>query len=326
MSVRDVRIFLTGGAGFIGSHLTAALLGQGCQVTVFDDFNDFYSPQRKERNVRAFLDHPRYRLFRGDIRDRQTLTRALGASGCDAVIHLAARAGVRQSLAEPVLYQEVNVTGLQNVLEGCRQYGIGKLLFASSSSVYGGNEQVPFSEDDPVARPLSPYAATKAAGELLCHTYSYLYGMQILCLRFFTVYGPRQRPDMAIHKFARLIDREQPLPMFGDGEQRRDFTYIDDIVAGLLAALAYDDSRYEIFNLGNSATVSLREVIHLLERSLGKTAKLDIRPAQAGDMKFTCADISRAERLLRFAPRVSLPEGIQRFVDWYREEGNCEGL
>lgn len=313
------NILVTGGAGFIGSHLVDRLLAQGHAVTVIDDFNDFYDPALKRANVAPHLTDVRYTLREGDIRDLAFLEQVFAAGHFDAVVHLAARAGVRPSLAEPVLYQEVNVAGTQNIFEMCRKYGVLRCIFGSSSSVYGINSKVPFSEDDPIFQPISPYAATKAAGELLAHVYSHLYGIRMLCLRFFTVYGPRQRPDLAIHKFTRLIDHGRPIPMYGDGSTRRDYTYIDDIVAGIMAALTYNGSQYEVINLGNSHTVYLRDLIAMLEDALGKKAVIERMPAQPGDVPQTYADISKARRLLHYAPQTDIKDGINKFVVWYRE-------
>ena len=314
---------VTGGAGFIGSHLVDKLLAGNHQVTVIDDFNDFYSPAIKRENIAKHLLSPHYRLLEGDIRDNGFLDKVFSAAPYTAVIHLAARAGVRPSLEQPVLYQEVNVAGTQNIFECCRQYGIKKCLFASSSSVYGINSKIPFSEEDNIAQPISPYAATKAAGELLAHVYSHLYDIQILCLRFFTVYGPRQRPDLAINKFTRLIDTNQPIPVFGDGTTRRDYTYIDDIVAGILGALSYQDTKYEIINLGNSATVVLKNLIQTIEQALGKQAIINWLPSQPGDVPQTYADVTKAARLLGYQPQTSIEQGIAQFAAWYRQHSSA---
>ena len=259
-------ILITGGAGFIGSHLVDHLLAKGgLRVTVVDDFNDFYNPSIKRENVKTHLSNPNFELIEGDIRDREALRRAFSETNFDCIVHLAARAGVRPSLKEPHLYLETNVNGTMNLLELARSSGTKHFIFGSSSSVYGINNKVPFSEDDPIFNPISPYAATKAAGELICHSYAHLYDLRIVCLRFFTVYGARQRPDLAIHKFAKLITAGKPIPVFGDGTTRRDYTYIDDIIAGVRAAIDYDQSNYEIINLGESRTVELGELISLLE-------------------------------------------------------------
>jgi UDP-glucuronate 4-epimerase len=316
------NVLITGGAGFIGSHLVGRLLSEGVwRVSVVDDFNEFYDPAVKRRNVAPHLGRGDFRLHEADIRDRAALERVFGGSGFDVVVHLAARAGVRPSLSEPVLYAETNINGTLNLLELARAHGTGQFVFGSSSSVYGENEKVPFAEDDPVARPISPYAATKAAGELLCHTYSHLFGVRAVALRFFTVYGARQRPDLAIHKFARLISRGEPIPVFGDGTTRRDYTYVDDIIAGVRAAMDYEGAAYEVFNLGESRTVELRELIALLERELGRKAVVDRQPPQPGDVPQTFADVSKARRLLGYDPRTPIEEGIRRFVEWFRGEG-----
>ena len=313
------NVLVTGGAGFIGSHLVERLLGEGrWRVHVVDDFNDFYDPAVKRRNVAPHLSREDFRLTEADIRDRDALESVFRESAFDCVVHLAARAGVRPSLVEPLLYAETNIRGTLNLLERARAHGVRQFVFGSSSSVYGENEKVPFSEDDPVGRPISPYAATKAAGELLCHTYSHLWGLRCVCLRFFTVYGARQRPDLAIHKFARLISEGRPLPVFGDGTTRRDYTFIDDIIAGVRAAIDYEASAFEVFNLGESRTVSLSELIALLERGLGREALIERRPTQPGDVPQTFADISKARRLLGYDPQTPIEEGIRRFVEWFR--------
>ncbi|MGH9903695.1 MAG: GDP-mannose 4,6-dehydratase, partial [Pyrinomonadaceae bacterium] len=313
------NILLTGGAGFIGSHLLERLLSEGrFHVTVVDDFNDFYEPARKRANVAPFAGRDDFRLIEADIRDRAALARAFSERDFGCVVHLAARAGVRPSLAEPVLYTETNITGTLNLLELARERGVRQFVFGSSSSVYGINAKVPFGEEDPIRRPISPYAATKAAGELLCHTYAHLHGIRCVALRFFTVYGARQRPDLAIHKFARLIDAGRPIPVFGDGTTRRDYTYIDDIIAGVRAAMDYEAADYEVFNLGESRTVELRELIALLEEELGRKAVIDRQPTQPGDVPQTFADITKARRLLGYDPRTEIEEGIRRFVEWFR--------
>jgi UDP-glucuronate 4-epimerase len=315
------NILVTGGAGFIGSNLVDRLLAEGdWRVTVVDDFNDFYEPERKRENVRAHLLSDAYWLVEADIRDRAALEGVFNAGQFDCIVHLAARAGVRPSLSEPLLYTETNITGTLNLLELARQHRIRQFVFGSSSSVYGINAKVPFSEDDPIRQPISPYAATKAAGELLCHTYSHLYGLRCVCLRFFTVYGARQRPDLAIHKFARLISRGRPIPVFGDGTTRRDYTFIDDIIAGVRAAVDYTESPYEVINLGESRTVELRELIALLEKELGQQAVVDRQPTQPGDVPQTFADIEKARRLLGYDPQTQIEDGIHRFVQWFRED------
>lgn len=313
------NLLITGGAGFIGSHLVDRLLaGYVEHITVVDDFNDFYNPEIKRANIRQHLEDPRYRLVEVDIRDRDALDYALAEKQFDCIVHLAARAGVRPSLDQPQLYNETNVTGTLNLLEFARQRNLKQFVFGSSSSVYGINAKVPFSEDDPIRQPISPYAATKGAGELLCHTYSHLYSIRCICLRFFTVYGPRQRPDLAIHKFARLISEGKPIPVFGDGTTRRDYTYVDDIIDGVVAAIGYDKSDYEVINLGESRTVELRELIALLEKELDAHAIIDRQSPQPGDVPQTFADISKARNLLGYNPQTQIEEGLHRFVEWFR--------
>ena len=313
------RFLITGGAGFIGSHLVDRLLTSDVeQITVVDDFNDFYEPEIKRRNISSHLKDSRYQLVEADIRDGAALEQTFANSQFDCIVHLAARAGVRPSLDQPRLYNETNVNGTLNLLELARQHGIKQFVFGSSSSVYGINAKVPFSEDDPIRQPISPYAATKGAGELLCHSYSHLYGIRCVCLRFFTVYGPRQRPDLAIHKFARLISEGKPIPVFGDGTTRRDYTYIDDIIDGVVAAINYDKSNYEVINLGESRTVELRELIALLEKELDAHAIIDRQPPQPGDVPQTFADITRARDLLGYNPQTQIEDGLHRFVDWFR--------
>ena len=313
------RILVTGGAGFIGSHLVDRLLSEDAwRVTVVDDFNDFYDPAIKRANVERQKQNSNYRIIEADIRDRSALEGVFDEK-YDCIVHLAARAGVRPSLEEPLLYTESNVAGTLNLLELARAREIKQFVFGSSSSVYGINAKVPFSEDDQIRQPISPYAATKAAGELLCHTYTHLYGIRCICLRFFTVYGPRQRPDLAIHKFARLINDGKKIPVFGDGTTRRDYTYIDDIIAGVRAAIDYQDSDYEVFNLGESRTVELRELIALLEKELDASAEIDRKPLQPGDVPQTFADITKARRMLGYNPQTQIEDGIRRFVEWFRQ-------
>ena len=320
------NILVTGGAGFIGSHLVDRLLVEGdWRVTVVDDFNDFYAPEIKRQNVRPHMQSASYRLFEADIRDRTRLEEVFKAETFDCIVHLAARAGVRPSLAEPLLYAETNINGTLNLLELAREHGVKQFVFGSSSSVYGINAKVPFSEDDPIRQPISPYAATKAAGELICHTYSHLYGIRCVALRFFTVYGARQRPDLAIHKFAKLISENRPIPVFGDGRTRRDYTYIDDIIAGVRAAVDYRESDYEVFNLGESQTVELNELIALLEKELDRHALIERQPVQPGDVPQTFADVTKARRLLGYDPQTKIEDGIKRFVEWFLSERRREG-
>ena len=318
------NILITGGAGFIGSHLVDRLLAEGgFGITVVDDFNDFYDPDIKRENLRAALSNPNFKLVKADIRDRAALEKVFDAKAFDCIVHLAARAGVRPSLKEPRLYVETNINGTLNLLDLARAHGVKHFVFGSSSSVYGLNAKVPFSEADPIFNPISPYAATKAAGELLCHSYAHLYDMRIVCLRFFTVYGARQRPDLAIHKFARLISEGQSIPVFGDGMTRRDYTYIDDIVSGVRAAMDYDQSNYEVINLGESRTVELRELISLIEKALDRRAEIDRQPLQPGDVTQTFADISKARRLLGYQPQTQIEEGIEKFVEWFRANNSA---
>ena len=323
-------VLVTGGAGFIGSHLVERLLRLGRRVVVVDNFCDFYDPAIKRANVAAVEGQPGYTLCEGDIRDAAFLHQAFGAHEFDCVVHLAAMAGVRPSIEQPRYYSDVNVGGTLNVLECCRGHGARpsgrpRLVFGSSSSVYGVNTKVPFSEDDRVERAISPYAATKLAGEVLCHTYHHLYGIPVACLRFFTVYGPRQRPEMAIAKFIRLIDAGEPVPMFGDGTSRRDYTYCDDVVDGIVGAMALDaggsgGGGFEIINLGNSRTVELRELIGLIAAALGTEPRIEQLPPQPGDVPITYADIAKAKRLLGYSPNFPIERGIERAVEWYREQ------
>jgi len=313
------QILITGAAGFIGSHLVDRLLSEkGWQIIAIDDFNDFYDPTIKRENVRGHLREADYELHEVDIRELNALKNVFAGRRFDCIVHLAARAGVRPSLTQPLLYSETNINGTLNLLELARTHNVKQFVFGSSSSVYGNNAKVPFSEDDPIRNPISPYAATKAAGELLCHTYSHLYDLRCVCLRFFTVYGARQRPDLAIHKFAKLISAAKPIPVFGDGTTRRDYTYIDDIIAGVRAAIDYTASDYEIFNLGESRTVELRELIGLLEKELDQHAIIDRQPLQPGDVPQTYADITKAKQLLGYDPRTQIEDGIRRFVEWFR--------
>jgi UDP-glucuronate 4-epimerase len=314
-----VRLLITGGAGFIGSHVAQRLLDEGHAVSIIDDLNDFYDPALKRANLAALGLAAGSGFHHADICDTARVAEIVSREKPDALIHLAARAGVRPSLRDPVLYERVNVLGTVNLLEACRNTGVGKMVFASSSSIYGIANRVPFSEEDLVNLPISPYAATKIAGEKLCFTWSHLYGLKVVCLRFFTVYGPRQRPDLAIRKFTGLISRGEKIPVFGDGSTGRDYTFIDDIVAGVRAALDHD-TRYDVFNLGNSSPVTLSALIGLLEGALGRKAVIERCPEQPGDVPITYADISKAQRLLGYRPSTPLAEGIAKFVDWFRRE------
>lgn len=308
-------ILVTGAAGFIGSHLCERLLAMGRKVVGLDSFDSFYDPAIKRRNLSACLPHANFQLTEGDIRDAAVVEAAM--TGCDLVVHLAARAGVRPSIEKPLLYQDVNVGGTCVILEIMRKLKVGKLIFASSSSVYGNNRKVPFSESDNVDFPISPYAATKKAGELLCHTYHHLFGMDITCLRFFTVYGARQRPDLAIHKFCRLIEQGKPIPVFGDGSMMRDHTYIDDILSGVLAAIERC-SGFHIYNLGESRPVSLSDLISAIERALGKKAIIERLPPQPGDVDRTYADVALARAELGYDPKTEIDAGLAEFVKWLR--------
>lgn len=314
-----MNFLVTGGAGFIGSNLCERLLRNGHDVWTFDDLNDFYSPVRKERNLTELKNFPKFRFVRGDLRDRSTVEGLFASTRFDQVIHLAARAGVRPSLEEPALYQEVNVVGTTHILEAARRSGVKKVTIASSSSVYGVNSKVPFSESDPIFQPISPYACSKLACEGLGHVYHHVYGMDIVMLRFFTVYGPRQRPDLAIYKFAGLIEQGKPIPVFGDGSTARDYTFVTDTLDGIIASTQREFG-FEIFNLGESECVTLARLIELLENTMGKKAIIDRLPMQPGDVPLTYADISKAERMLNYHPRVKIEEGIRKFVEWFRSE------
>ena len=316
-----MRLLVTGAAGFIGSHLVERLLDRGAEIIGLDNFDDFYDPQVKRENLEAVRSRAGFRLVEGDIRDEETL-RGLVTQPIDCIVHLAARAGVRPSIEQPVLYQQVNVNGTQELLELARQEQISRFVFGSSSSVYGNTREVPFSEDAFVGAPISPYAATKRQGELLCHAYHHLFGIGVIALRFFTVYGPRQRPDLAIHRFTRLLSRGEPIQQFGDGSTRRDYTYIDDILQGIEGAIEYldrDPQAFEIVNLGESEPVELSRLIELIGRSLDVVPVVERLPMQPGDVEQTYADISKAKQLFGYSPATSIEEGIERFVDWYRE-------
>lgn len=314
-----MKFFITGGAGFIGFHTCERLLQAGHQITCFDDLNPFYSPALKRRNIADLQSHgPSFSFLEGDLTDASAVKASIEKSRADQIIHLAARAGVRPSLEEPALYQQVNVTGTTHILEAARACGIKKVTIASSSSVYGINAKVPFSESDPIFSPISPYAASKLACEALGHVYHHIYGMDVIMLRFFTVYGPRQRPDLAIHKFASLISAGKPIPVFGDGSTARDYTFINDIVGGI-EACTRKTFGFEVFNLGESQTVKLSYLIQLIEENLGKQAVINRLPAQPGDVPITYADISKARRLLDYNPQIKIEKGIQLFVDWFRE-------
>lgn len=315
-----MNYLVTGGAGFIGSHVCERLLREGHAVWVFDDLNDFYSLAIKRKNLAevAAVGGDRFQFIEGDLTNRASVEALFKATAFDHVIHLAARAGVRPSLAEPALYQRVNVEGTVNILEAARTTGVRKLAIASSSSVYGVNAKVPFSEEDPIFSAISPYAASKLACEALGHVYHHLYGLDIAMLRFFTVYGPRQRPDLAIHKFASLISGGKPIPVYGDGSTERDYTFIDDIVDGIMA-VTQRTLGFEILNLGESDTVRLDRLIQLIESALGTRAVIQRLPPQPGDVPRTFADITKARRVLGYAPRTKIEQGIPKFIDWFRQ-------
>ncbi len=311
----DRKALVTGAAGFIGSHLCERLLGDGWAVAGVDSFDDFYDPQIKRRNITECHKSEGFRFIEADIRDRVAMNEVV--SGAEAVVHLAAKAGVRASIAQPHQYADVNINGTMVLLEAARKHEVPKFIFASSSSVYGNNEKVPFSEDDNVDYPISPYAATKKAGELMCHTYHYLYSMSITCLRYFTVYGPRQRPDLAIHKFARLIQEDKPIPIYGDGAMMRDFTYIDDVTAGTIAAIERCKG-FNIYNLGESKPITVNGLVAELENALGKKAVKEYVPPQPGDVERTYADITKAARELGYNPSTPIRAGLEEFVAWLR--------
>lgn len=313
-----MNVLVTGGAGFIGSHLVERLLQEEHRVICLDNFDPFYDPALKRSNLALARQNSRFRLFEGDLRDPGLIEKIFQEEEIDLVAHLAARAGVRPSVKEPALYAEVNIRGTIHLLEACRKNGVGRFVFASSSSVYGNNSKVPFSEEDPVDNPISPYAATKKSGELLCHTYHHLYGVDIACLRYFTVYGPRQRPEMAIHHFTRSIDEGKKISIFGDGESLRDYTYIDDAIEGTLGAL-FREHGYQIYNLGESQTIRLSQLIQVIEDQIGKKAIIEHFPEQPGDVKHTYADIRKARERLGYNPQTNIREGVARFVHWYRE-------
>ena len=352
-----MKALVTGAAGFIGSHLSERLLRDGWKVVGVDNFDDFYDPKIKRRNVAGCLKNKNFQLIEADIRDGNAMDKAVG-NGVEIIIHLAARAGVRPSIAQPMLYADVNINGTMVLLEAAKKHKVSKFIFGSSSSVYGNNKKIPFSEDDSVDFPISPYAATKKAGELICHTYHHLYGICITSLRFFTVYGPRQRPDLAIHKFAKLIEQGKPIPVYGDGSMMRDFTYIDDIIDGTVAAINHltshesrlsavapalhstqcgggsakaEATNYElrttshgfnIYNLGNASPISVNDLVTKIEKSLGKKAVREYLPPEQGDVERTFADITKAARELDYKPRTTIEEGLARFVKWLRQKNN----
>ena len=313
-----MKVLITGAAGFIGSHLCERLLDDGLIVIGLDNFDDFYDPQIKRRNIEGCLKNKNFQLVEADIRDSAAMDKTIGG-GVEIIVHLAARAGVRPSIEKPLLYADVNINGTMVLLEAAKKHKVNKFIFGSSSSVYGNNKKVPFSEDDNVDFPISPYAATKKAGELICHTYHHLYGICITCLRFFTVYGPRQRPDLAIHKFAKLIEQGKPIPVYGDGTMMRDFTYIDDIIDGTVAAMN-KCSGFSIYNLGESRPISVNDLIAEIEKVLGKKAVKKYLPPQPGDVERTYADITKAAKDLGYNPKTDLRAGLAKFVEWLRQK------
>jgi len=313
-----MKVLVTGAAGFIGSHLCERLLRDGRQVLGVDNFDDFYDPQIKRRNITDCLKNDNFELVEADIRDRAAMNDVI-ASGVDIIVHFAARAGVRPSIDQPLLYADVNVNGTMVLLEAAKEQRTGKFIFGSSSSVYGNNKKVPFSEDDNVDFPISPYAATKKAGELICHTYHHLYGMSVTCLRYFTVYGPRQRPDLAIHKFARLIGQGKPISIYGDGTMSRDFTYIDDIIEGTVAAMEKCGG-FHIYNLGESRPITVNDLVAEIEKALGKKAIKEYVPPQPGDVERTYADVIKAVNELGYNPSTNIADGLARFVAWLKDE------
>jgi len=331
-----MKALVTGAAGFIGSHLCERLLGDGWTVVGLDNFDDFYDPQIKRRNIADCLKNKNFQLIEADIRDSTAMDKVVSA-GAEIIVHLAARAGVRPSIAQPLLYADVNINGTMVLLQAAKKYKVTKFIFGSSSSVYGNNEKVPFSEDDNVDFPISPYAATKKSGELICHAYHLLYGISITCLRFFTVYGPRQRPDLAIHKFAKLIEQGKPIPIYGDGSMMRDFTYIDDIIDGTVAAieqLTSQESRatshefntpvrnvsFDIYNLGESKPITVNDLVAEIEKALGKKAVKEYLPPQPGDVERTYADINKAAGELGYNPTTTIQAGLAKFVAWLRQQ------
>lgn len=331
-----MKFIVTGGAGFIGSHLTEYLLINGHKIIILDNFNDYYNPKIKQSNIQDIkltmqvnnIDEKMLEIVIADIRDKYSCSEII-TQDIDCMIHLAAMAGVRPSIEMPEYYYDVNINGTLNLLELCKLSNIKKFIFASSSSVYGNNKKVPFSEKDSVDLPISPYAATKKSGELLCHVYHSLYDIDIACLRFFTVYGPRQRPDLAIHKFTKMIYNDEVLPFFGDGTSRRDYTYIDDIIDGITKSIdwisQYSDV-YEIFNLGESHTITLKQMISVLEREIGKSAKINRMPSQLGDVDVTFADIAKSKNMLSYDPKTTFEDGIKKFIQWYKTLNKIKGV
>ena len=309
---------ITGGAGFIGSHLADKLIEDN-KVICLDNFNDFYSPDIKRNNIKKHLNNSNYKLYECDIVDYENIKKIFEENEIDCIIHLAARAGIRPSLANPILYAKTNIAGTVNLLDLAKDYKVNKFIMGSSSSVYGERTDGPFNEEMIINKPISPYAATKASNEQMCYTYSHLYGMNIICLRFFTVYGPRQRPDLAIHKFAQLIDQGKAIPVFGDGTTKRDYTFIEDILSGIISSVEYNKTPYEIINLGESQTVELNYLIELIEKEMGKKAIIERKPLQPGDVPITYADISKARELLNYNPETKIEKGIKIFINWFND-------
>ena len=312
-----MTILVTGGAGFIGSHLCGSLLKNGHRVVCLDNFDLFYDPKIKEQNILEWQANAAFRLYRGDIRDKNVLGEVFREQTIDVVVHLAAKAGVRPSILDPVGYMDVNVNGTASLLEAMRAAGVQRFVFGSSSSIYGNQAKMPFSETDDVSCPISPYAASKRSGELLAHTYHHLYGMEVACLRFFTVYGPRQRPDLAIHKFTQLALSGKSIPLYGDGLTRRDYTFVDDITGGILRLLDTPDWGFGIFNLGSGQPITLLDMVHALEAALDKKLEINYLDKQPGDVEQTYADITKARAFFGYRPSIAFAEGVRRFVEWY---------
>ena len=319
MKKTQKKYFVTGGAGFIGSHLVDKLLSEGNSVTIIDNFDDFYPREVKLKNISDANKNPNYKLIEGDIRNGKLLDKIFSENKFDVVVHLAAKAGVRPSIDDSAEYYDVNISGTVSLLEAMKQYNLSNLIFASSSSIYGNSKHIPFSEADFVGYPISPYAATKKSGELICHTYHHLHKFNINCLRFFTVYGPRQRPDLAIHKFSKKIMNGESIPVFGDGSSKRDYTYIEDIIQGIQLAIDNLDG-FEIINLGESRTIKLIDLIKIIENEIGKKAKIDFLPFQPGDVELTYADISKAKELLKYNPTYEIEDGIKNFIAWINKK------
>ncbi|MDP8261973.1 MAG: GDP-mannose 4,6-dehydratase [Candidatus Ancaeobacter aquaticus] len=319
-----MNILVTGGAGFIGSHLVERCIAEGHRVICVDNFDTFYDPKIKEKNLSNVINHDMFTLYRDDIRDAKRMDTIFSNTKPDIVIHLAARAGVRPSIKDPLIYEDVNLKGTMNILECVRKYKVKKMIFSSSSSVYGSRTNIPFKEDEFAQKPISPYAATKMAGEMLCYTYHHLYQIPIICLRLFTVYGPRQRPEMAIHKFTRALLSNEEITLYGDGASARDYTFVSDIVSGIVASIEVE-CNYEIMNLGDSETVKLSTLIELIQKNCGCNGKITYLGNQPGDVPVTCASIECATKVLKYKPKVNIAEGIEKFVQWYKSEFDING-